>query len=337
LAKHFAGATGAAKTIHRPDVSSNEKYDNEQRTFDRLKSGGCTDSHDRRASHEASTNSGIAKEAMMNDKVTGLEEVIKSIPNGATLALGGNTLHRAPVAAVHEIVRQGKRNLEVVKTAGAYDIDLLAGAGCVSRVSAGFVGFENLFGMAPNYRRAVERGDVTVNEHACYSVIAGLRAAIQGVPFMPIAGMTGSDLLEARDFRTVTDPYTGTNVVAIPSLVPDVAIIHVHEADNFGNARIHGTLFEDILMAKAARSVILTAERIVDGRDFELNPDSVSIPAFITSAVVEAPRGAWPGSCAGDYDIDTKYLTEYIAASKDEPTFQRFVERRILTRASKAA
>src|SRR4051794_41082738 len=258
------------------------------------------------------------KEASMNSKLSALEDVIKSISDGATLALGGNTLHRTPVAAVHEIVRQGKRNLEVVKTAGAYDIDLLSGTGCVSRVSAGFVGFESLFGMAPSYRRVVERGEVIVNEHACYSVIAGLRAAIQGVPFMPIAGMIGSDLLNARDFRTITDPYTGSSVVVIPSLIPDVAIIHVQEADSFGNARIHGTLFEDVLMAKAARSVILTAERIVDGRDFEQDPDAVSIPAFMVTAVVEVPRGAWPGSCAGYYDIDTKYLTDYIAASKDE-------------------
>ncbi len=273
----------------------------------------------------------------MNDKLSALEDVIKSIPNGATLALGGNTFHRAPVAAVHEIVRQGKRDLEVVKTAGAYDIDLLAGTGCVSRVSAGFVGFESLFGMAPNYRRAVERGNVTVNEHACYSVIAGLRAAIQGVPFMPIAGMTGSDLLAARDFRTVEDPYTGKSVVAIPSLAPDVAIIHVQETDKHGNARIRGTHFEDVLMAKAARSVILTAERIVDGHEFESDPDVVSIPAFMVDAVVDAPRGAWPGSCVGYYDIDTKYLTKYIAASKDEATFQHFVESHILNRASKAA
>jgi glutaconate CoA-transferase, subunit A len=274
---------------------------------------------------------------MMNDKLSALEDVIKSIPNGATLALGGNTLHRAPIAAVHEIVRQGKRDLEVIKTAGAYDIDLLTGTGCVSRVSAGFVGFENLFGMAPSYRRAVERGDVTVNEHACYSVIAGLRAAIQGVPFMPIAGMTGSDLLDARDFRSVEDPYTGKRVVAIPSLTPDVAIIHVQEVDKHGNARIRGTLFEDVLMAKAARSVILTAERIVDGHEFESDPDAVSIPAFMVDAVIDAPRGAWPGSCAGYYEIDTKYLTEYIAASKDGASFQRFVENRILNRASKAA
>src|SRR5688572_21504490 len=130
----------------------------------------------------------------MSDKRATLEEVIASVPDGARLALGGNTLHRGPCAAVHEIVRQQKRGLEVVKTAGAYDVDLLAATGCATSASVGFVGFETVFGMAPGYRRAVERGDLEVKEHACYSVIAGLRAAIQGVPFMPIAGMHGSDV-----------------------------------------------------------------------------------------------------------------------------------------------
>jgi glutaconate CoA-transferase subunit A len=273
----------------------------------------------------------------MNDKRTSLEDAVRTIPDGARLALGGNTLHRAPSAAVHEVVRQEKHDLEVVKTAGAYDVDLLAGTGCASSVAVGFVGFESLFGMAPSFRRAVERGDLTVKEHACYSVIAGLRATIQGVPFMPIAGMTGSDLLAARDFRSVADPYTGAEVVAIPAIIPDVAIIHVQEADALGNARITGTQFEDVLMAKAAKFVIITAERIVDGHEFEQAPDSVTIPAFMVDAVVEASRGAWPCSCAGYYEIDLAYLTDYIAASADEATFQRFVEDHILNRAIVAA
>jgi glutaconate CoA-transferase subunit A len=154
---------------------------------------------------------------------------------------------------------------------------------------------------------------------------------------MPIAGMTGSDLFAARDFRTVADPYTGEQVVAIPALIPDVAIIHVQEADALGNARILGTHFEDVLMVKAARNVIITAERIVPGREFEPSPENVAIPAFMVDAVVEAPRGAWPCSCAGYYDIDTKYLAEYIAASKDEASFRRFVDVRILSRATIAA
>jgi glutaconate CoA-transferase subunit A len=266
----------------------------------------------------------------MLDKTASLTDAIAAVLDGARVALGGNTLHRGPCAAVHEIVRQGKRGLEIVKTAGAYDVDLLAGTGCAASASVGFVGFETVFGMAPSYRRAVERGDLDVKEHACYSVIAGLRAAIQGVPFMPIAGMQGSDVPAVRGFRTVVDPYGGQPVVAIPALVPDVAIVHVQEADRTGNARIIGTRFEDVLMAQAARHVVVTAERIVDGAGFEETPELVAIPGFLVHAVVEAPRGAWPCSCAGFYDYDAGYLAEYVAAAKDESSFRLFVEERVL-------
>lgn len=273
----------------------------------------------------------------MIDKTISLSEAIASVADGARLALGGNTLHRGPCAAVHEIVRQRKRGLELVKTAGAYDVDLLAATGCAASASVGFVGFETVFGMAPGYRRAVERGDLEVKEHACYSVIAGLRAAIQGVPFMPIAGMHGSEVPDVRGFKTVADPYGGQPVVAIPALVPDVAIVHVQEADRQGNARIVGTRFEDVLMVQAARHVIVTAERIVDGAAFAETPELVAIPGFMVHAVVEAPRGAWPCSCAGCYDYDADYLAEYVAASRDETAFRRFVEGHILESALASA
>ncbi|MFT4040789.1 MAG: CoA transferase, partial [Thermomicrobiales bacterium] len=102
----------------------------------------------------------------MTDKLRHLEDVIASIPDGATIALGGNTLHRGPGAAVHELIRQGKRDLELVKTAGAYDIDVLCAAGCARAVSAGFIGYETPFGMAQAYRTAVEQGRVEAREHA---------------------------------------------------------------------------------------------------------------------------------------------------------------------------
>ncbi len=266
----------------------------------------------------------------MIDKRTSLEAAIAAIPDGARVALGGNTLHRAPGAAVHEIVRQGKRGLDAIKTAGAYDIDLLAATGCLTSASCGFVGFETVFGMAPGYRRAVESGAVRADEHACYTVIAGLRAAIQGVPFMPVAGLDGSDLPAARDFRWIADPYTGEQVVAIARIRPDVAIVHVHEADARGNARIQGSEFEDLLMVKAATRVIVTTERIVDGREFEAAPERVSIVGFMVDAVVEAPRGAWPTSCAGLYDYDAAYLAEYVAAAKHDDTLAAFVRERMV-------
>jgi glutaconate CoA-transferase, subunit A len=266
----------------------------------------------------------------MIDKRTSLSAAIASIPDGALLALGGNTLHRGPGAAVHEMVRQEKRGLEIVKTAGAYDVDLLCAAGCVAAVSAGYVGYETPFGMAQAYRRAVETGAVAAHEHACATVIAGLRAAIQGVPFMPVAGLHGSDLPAARGFVALRDPYGEAEVFVVPALRPDVAILHVQEADESGNGRIVGTRFEDVLIAQAAGRVILTAERIVDGAAFEAAPERVAIPAFLVDAVVEAPGGAWPFSCTPLYDYDAEYLAAWVGVARDPQAARAFIAERIL-------
>jgi glutaconate CoA-transferase, subunit A len=253
----------------------------------------------------------------MQPKIRSLDAAISLIPTGGRVALGGNTLHRGPGAAVHEIVRQGKRGLDLIKTAGAYDIDLLCAAGVAASVSAGYVGYESVLGMAPSYRRTVQAGQVRASEHACYTVIAGLRAAIQGVPFMPVAGLQGSDLLAARDFRLVTDPYSGEEVVAIPAIVPDVAIIHVHEADEFGNAAIHGSTFEDLLMIQAARHVILTAERIVQPSYFAGPERMANVSSLYVGSVVEAPRGASPFGMYGEYEPDITAMKRLVEAGGD--------------------
>lgn len=267
-------------------------------------------------------------------KVTNLFEAIAAIPDGATVALGGNTVHRSPSAAVHEMVRQGKRNLTLIKTAGGYDVDLLVGAGVASRLIVAYVGFENLQGLAPQFRSGIETGRVGIEEQTCTSVITGLRAAAQGIPFMPIAGMTGSDIVAGR-FLTVPNPYGEGEVVTVPALWPDWAIIHVQEADRQGNARIRGTHFEDVLMAKAARQVLLTCERLVDGSQFEAEPDLTTIPGFQVDLVVEAPGGARPASCSGWYDVDEGYLARYYqaASSKTVETLAQFIQECIMSEA----
>jgi glutaconate CoA-transferase subunit A len=260
------------------------------------------------------------------DKRISLVKAAAMVPDGAVIAVGGNLLHRGPFALVRELARQGRRDLEIVKTAAAYDVDLLAAAGCLRAASCGFVGFENEFGMAPSYRRAVESGQVEAKEHACYTVIQGLRAAAYGLPFMPAAGFTGSQLPEARGFKRVADPYTGEEVVAIPRLRPDVALIHVPEADIAGNGRVYGTQFEDALMARAAITVILTAERIVDTAELARQPELTLIPGLFVHAVVHVPGGAWPGSCYPLYDYDADAVAAYLAAATDPDRLRMYLD-----------
>ena len=152
------------------------------------------------------------------NKLTTLEQAVSLIGDGACVGLGGNTLNRAPMAAVFEMVRQKKRGLRVVKTAGAMDVDALCLAGCAASVDAGFISYESQYGLAQRYRRSVQSGLVRANEHACYTVISALRAASYGIPFMPVRGLKVSDLRKVNDyFADVTDPFTGETLAAAPS------------------------------------------------------------------------------------------------------------------------
>ena len=238
-------------------------------------------------------------------KLVDLKQAMGGIPDGALIALGGNTLNRAPMAAVMELARQRKRGLRLVKTAGGMDVDLLCLAGCVESVDAGFVSYETEYGLCQNYRKAVQSGQVKAHEHACYTVISALRAASYGIPFMPVRGLKVTDLVAANDyFAKVTDPFTGETLNAVKAIRPDVAILHVQLADEQGNARIEGPVYEDALMARASKEVILTAERIAGEGFFARSQDKAQIPHFLVRAVVYAPRGAAPGACPGCYGVN---------------------------------
>lgn len=242
-------------------------------------------------------------------KQQSLQEAVSTIEEGALLALGGNALHRSPISFVEELIRQGKKQLSVIKTAGALDIDLLAASKSLSSVYAGYIGFEML-GLAQNYRKGVQNGEITVHEHACASVIAGLRASIYGVPFQPINGFQGSELPELTGLvKYVTCPFTEENTAVVSALRPDVAVIHANIADEKGNAYVDGALFEDEIMVKAAKRVIVTAEKIIDSKAWDVKPQ---IPGFLVESVVFAEKGAAPGSCAPLYSIDEKAVVAYL-------------------------
>ena len=142
-----------------------------------------------------------------------------------------------------------------------------------------------------------------------------MRAASNGIPFEPIAGLTGSDIPLAAGFRTVKDPYTGVEVYAIPAIRPDWAIVHVQEADRLGNARIYGSPYWDLVMTRAAAKVIVTAEHIVPTEELARVPELTRIPHFLVAAVVHAPDGARPTSCHPYYGIDEDGVRAYLKAA----------------------
>jgi len=251
----------------------------------------------------------------MTGKLVSLADLAALVPDGASLALGGSFLHRGPFAFVRELVRQGRRGLEIVKQSPGYDLDLLCRAGCVAKARAGIVAMEGNFGLAPWYRRAVERGEIALEEHACMTLTAGLRAAAFGVPFQPVGGVHGSDLAALNRWAAIRDPYgSGQDVWVIPAIRPDFAVIHANEATAEGDARIYGTFNWDRIMTRAARRVLVVAERLLPAAAFRERPELTLVPGFMTQALAVVPRGAWPGSCWPDYEVDYPAVERYMDA-----------------------
>jgi glutaconate CoA-transferase subunit A len=153
-----------------------------------------------------------------------------------------------------------------------------------------------------------------------------MRAASHGLPFEPIVGLTGSDIPAAAGFKTVKDPYTGTELYAIPAIRPDWAILHVQEADAIGNARIYGSPYWDVVMSRAAARVILTAERIVPTEELARIPELTRVPHFLVAAVVHAPGGALPTSCHPYYGIDEAGVRAYLGAADDPGTLRAYLD-----------
>lgn len=247
-----------------------------------------------------------------------LDELVRRVPNGASLALGGSFLHRGPFAFVRELIRQGKKDLEIIKQSPGYDIDILCRAQAVRKVRAGIVAMEGNFGLAPYYRRAIERGEAVLEEHACASLTAGLRAAAFGIPFQPCGGLHGSDLPALNGWHRMDDPYGKQEPVwVIPAIQPDYAVIHASEIDAQGNVRVAGTHHWDRIMSRAARSVLVVAERLVATSVFTAQPETTLVPHFMVEAFAVVPRGAWPGSCHPYYEIDYPAVEAYLPAGDD--------------------
>ncbi|WP_078592801.1 CoA transferase subunit A [Evansella clarkii] len=259
-------------------------------------------------------------------KRMGTEEAVQSfVKDGMLLTFSGNALHRAPMSFIREIVRQEKKQLEVAKTAAALDVDLLCAFGLVSTVHAGFVSYESEYGLAQHYRKAVEAGTVTGNEHACYTVICALRGAVMNVPFMPVHGLKYGDLLVENDyFMVVENPFAeaegkpAESVTLVKTLRPDLAVIHAQVCDEDGNTIIEGAQYEDILISRAANKVIVTAETVVPAGRLIQRKDRIDIPGFLVDAVVHIPNGASPCSCEGKYEASEKDIKRFIEADNKE-------------------
>jgi glutaconate CoA-transferase subunit A len=255
--------------------------------------------------------------AEVASKLVTLPELVARVENGSAVALGGSFLHRGPFSFVRELIRQDKKGLEIIKQSPGYDIDILCRAGCVGKIRAGIVAMEGNFGLAPWYRRAIERKEVLLEEHACASLTAGLRAAAYGVPFQPCGGLHGSDLPQLNRWASIADPYgSNQDVWVIPAISPDFAVIHVNEATEQGDARVFGTYHWDRVMSRSAKRVLIITERICSEDHFRKQPELTLIPHFMVEAIAVVPSGAWPGSCWPHYEVDYAAVERYLQGQR---------------------
>lgn len=272
-------------------------------------------------------------------KLKTLAEAAAFVPDGATIALGGLSLNGAPMAFVRELARRGVKDLTVVSVVAGLCIDWLVAAGCVRRVISGLVSLEG-FGLAPNHRAAVQRGDVIMDEFSEHTLVCRLQAAAYRLPFVPTRAGLGTDMvaLHPSSTRVDTDPDTGELYVACTPLPVDLAIVHVNEADEQGNARMDPRLvWMDGELVKAAAATIVTAERIVPTASFRAAPGATTYPHFVVDAVVRAPWGAYPTSCLPEYGYDPDFLTDYTAAATDPDNWKKFWNDRVMAPDSQGA
>jgi glutaconate CoA-transferase subunit A len=249
------------------------------------------------------------------DKRASLAEAVSVVSDGAMVALGGGLCARLPMAMVRELIRQGRRGLHLIGSAHSIDVDLLVGTGAVRRCEESYVGFEQDLGLAPGYRRAAEAGTIEVAESCCATILAQLRAAEMGLPFLPVRGVRGSDIRQLHpEYAEITCPFTGEILVAVPALRPDVALLHAPAGDRYGNLHLEQPYVLDERFASASRLVVATVDELVSTE--EVVRSGVTIPAHLVAAVAEVPYGAHPSSCYPRYAYDRGHLREYLTAAQ---------------------
>ncbi len=265
---------------------------------------------------------------MVQSKLFSLAEAMAQfVPDGSSIAMGTAQETLIPFAAGHEMMRQRKRDLTLIGPISDILFDQMVGAGCVRRIRAAWVG-NVITGSGYNFRRAVESGALTMEDHSNLTISLALRAGAMGVPFMPARTALGSDLYRTNGgLRRMRCPFTGETLTAVAAIIPDVTIIHVQRADEYGNAHCWGNLGISREACLAARRVIITAEEIVDTAVITSDPNRIVIPAFKVSAVAHAPWGAHPSPVPGWYNRDHDAFLDYQKASKTPEAFAKWRSR----------
>ncbi len=278
-----------------------------------------------------------------NKLMTAAEAVQRLVRDGDMIALGGFTVSRNVMVIAREIIRQGRRDLHLVMHSHGQAMDLLVGAGAVSRLELAYGGTGRFAPTGIRFRKAVQSGQVQVEDYSNFHMSLRLLAGALNLPFIPSRSGFETDVLGRQGFgpelrgRGKIPPHKAIvsanpfnpdpePVVLLPALTPDVALVHAQYVGEDGTVRIKGLTFLDIEQAKAASRVIVTCEEVVPAGFLRQDPDQNSLPPFLVDAVVPAPFGAHPTACHFFYDYDPRHLNMYRQVAGDDDRFRRYLD-----------
>ncbi|NQS75056.1 MAG: CoA transferase subunit A [Peptococcaceae bacterium] len=258
------------------------------------------------------------KDKSKRDKRISLKEAVqKYVKDGDNLGIAGFVDARQPIAIVHEIIRQGRKDLTLSYQSAGIAAEYLCGAMClddnknsIKRMELAYLAHE-AFGISPLLRYLTENSLIEMEDWSNYNMSARFKAGAMGLPFIPCRSPMGSDMLQTNRAIIQDCPFTNRPIMLLPASHPNVALVHVQEADIYGNCRIQGPLFTCPEISMASAHTIVTCDRLIEHDDMVRFPNRVSIPYFSVDAVIEVPYGAYPGNSNGLYYYDEKHIPEF--------------------------
>jgi glutaconate CoA-transferase subunit A len=273
----------------------------------------------------------LRKDKRKKSRLMKLDEAIdKYVKDGDYLASTGFGFTRIPVAGLMEIVRQKKRNLGFSVHMSSLDGSILTMGECFNRCDVSYgLAFEAM-GVSKAMRRYFESGKVKYTDWSNGAISWRLKAASMGIPFIPVRSMLGSDTEKYSAGVEIDCPFTKKKLLALPALYPDVAIIHVHAADIYGNAHIKGILVSDVDIARATKKLIITTEELVSEEYFKNNGANTTIPYYLVDAVIHIPFGGFPGCVPYKYFMDVEHLLKILEVEKDDEQYKEYIEKNII-------
>lgn len=259
-------------------------------------------------------------------KLIALSEAIAKYVNDGDIVYAAGFTHLIPFAAGHEMVRQGKKDLTLARATPDLIYDMMVAAGCARKVIFSYMGNPGV-GSLRIVRSALEQGKLEWEEYSHFGMITRLQAGASGLPFLPMNQTGGTDLENANpNIKRIPDPYGGKDVIVVPALNPDVAIVHVQRADANGNAHLWGIIGEQKEAAFAAKKVILTAEEIVDESVIRSDPNRTMIPGIVVSAVCHVPYACHPSYAQGYYDRDNEFYLAWDKISESADSVKAWMD-----------